>query len=410
MASWTQTGEDSYKLIAELGRDARGKRLREFDTIHLGRKPKKGELDLEAAKFEEAVRGGKWQKRGVVGFEDFVEGDWKKNYADVQLGEYTRKNYMDVIRTHLLPEFGRYQLDKITTMQIVSFMTWLRTPAARKDGRKKPLATNTQLNVYKALKAILDAAYEWRLLIDNPMDGVKRPRADKAEQRALKLRKKSLTADEAADVIEALAQEPEKWRLYFIGVLLGGFRRGEMLAVEWPALDEVNGGLYVDKQITFDEEGAATEGEVKTVESEGFVPLPRWYVLQLAAYKKTWLREKLACPPDKWLGGDKEYIFHGGYGAVYYPNTPSLRWRKFLARHGLPGIRLHDLRHTTAMLLRKYGADLRTVQEQLRHTKLATTEIYLDKGGVISRGQIDLLDALDPQQKRGHQMVTRGHL
>ncbi|MEK4512897.1 tyrosine-type recombinase/integrase [Paenibacillus sp. FSL K6-2524] len=409
MASWVERGKNTYKLTAELGYDAKGKRMRDTTTITLDHKPRKGELDLAAAKFEEDVKGGKWQKPGVIGFEEFVYGDWKKNYADINLGDYTRKNYMALIKTHLIPAFGRFHLDKINTMQIVSFFTSLRSPDARKDKRNKPLATNTLLNIYKALKAILDAAHDWNLIVNNPMVGVKRPTAPKSEQREIKMRKKSYSPTEATGVITALYSEPKQWKLYYLGVLLGGFRRGEYLAVEWSEVDFVNGGVYIEKQITFDEEGKSVEGEVKTVESEGFVPMPRWYMDELLTYKREWMKHKMGCDPQDWKGGNKQYLFHPGHGDKYYPNTPSRRWRMFLDDHKLPRVRLHDLRHTTAMLLRAYGADLKAIQEQLRHSRLATTtDIYMTKDGVISRGNIDLLDDLDPKKRRGHQLVTEG--
>lgn len=75
-------------------------------------------------------------------------------------------------------------------MHIVTFITSLRSPEARKDKRDKPLSTNTLLNICKALKSILDSAHECRLIAKNPIDGVSRPKADKKE---LKSRKKSYT-------------------------------------------------------------------------------------------------------------------------------------------------------------------------------------------------------------------------
>ncbi len=407
MANWAKRGDNTYRLIAELGYDAKGKRLRETTTITLEHKPRKGELDLAAAKFEDDVRNGEWVKPGAKGFEAFVH-DWKENYANQNLGDYTRKIYMANINTHLIPAFGRYQLDRITTMQIVKFMTSLRSPDARKDKRKKPLSTNTILNIYKALKSILDCAHEWRVIVKNPIDGVARPKADKAEKKELKSRKKSYTAAEATEVIMKLYEGPTVWKLYFVGVLLGGYRRGELLAVEWPAVDFENGGIYIDKQISFDEEGNSIEAELKTEESEAFVPMPRWYMDELKLYKREWMKYKMSCDPDDWKGGYKQYLFHGGTGEKYYPNTPSLTWRRFLDKHNLPRIRLHDLRHTTAMLLRDFGADLKTIQEQLRHSKLATTtDIYMQRDTInVSRGSADLFDALDPKKEHGHQTDT----
>ncbi|NIK79070.1 integrase [Paenibacillus castaneae] len=78
-------------------------------------------------------------------------------------------------------------------------------------------------------------------------------------------------------------------------------------------------------------------------------------------------------------------------------------------KHNLPRVRLHDLRHTTAMLLREYGADLKTIQEHQRHSKLATTtDIYMQRDTtIVSRGSADLFDVLDPKKSREHQMDTK---
>ncbi|WP_025690917.1 tyrosine-type recombinase/integrase [Paenibacillus zanthoxyli] len=406
MANWQDKGNGKYKLIAELGYDAKGKRMREFTTITLDRKPRKGELDLEAAKFEDAVKNGTWQKPLNMGFEEFVLNDWKKNYADIEMGDYTRKNVMSLIKCRLIPEFGRYQLDRISTIQIVRYFTSLSEPAARKDKRKGALSTNTLINIYKALKSIFDTAKEWKLIVRNPMDGVKRPKPGKSELRKMKNRKKSYTSEEVERAITALYNEPDTWKLYFIGVLLGGYRRGEFLATEWPDCDFDNNQIYVGKQITLDEEGRSVEGEVKTIESEGYVPMPSWYMIELRLYKRRQIRERMKMKPGEWKGGDKRYAFHSGYGEKYYPNTPSLRWRRILDKYNLPRIRLHDLRHTTALLLRKYGADLKTIQSQLRHSRLATTtDIYMERDtGPI--GEENLFEVFDPKKQRGHQMDT----
>lgn len=39
--------------------------------------------------------------------------------------------------------------------------------------------------------------------------------------------------------------------------------------------------------------------------------------------------------------------------------------------------RLHDLRHTHALLLLETGASVSTIQQRLRHSQQATTERYL---------------------------------
>ncbi|MFD7525321.1 tyrosine-type recombinase/integrase [Paenibacillus chitinolyticus] len=282
-------------------------------------------------------------------------------------------------------------MDQIRPLHLVTFFAGL----TKKDG--SPMATNTKLNIYKAAKSIFDAAFDWKLIPENPMEGVQRPSAGKKEKKAMRSVKKNYTRSEVETLLTALYSLPTNWRLYFTGVLLGGFRRGEFLAVEWNDINYERRAIWIEDQITFDEEGNKIESEVKTEESEGWVYMPQWYMEELKRYERIWKKEKLSC--KKWLGGDKQYIFHGGQGVMYYPSTPTLTWRRFLAKYELPHVKLHGLRHTAGMLLRENGADLKTIQERLRHTKIGTTaDIYTHESESISREAADQLEGLRPKR------------
>src|SRR5690606_27092901 len=103
---------------------------------------------------------------------------------------------------------------------------------------------------------------------------------------------------EVQQLVLALYKLPKVWRLYFLGVAFGGFRRGEMLGVEWHNIDFDGNRIYIEKQITFDEEGKKTEGELKTEFSEGWIAMPKWYIDELRLYKEEWLAQKKDCV--KW--------------------------------------------------------------------------------------------------------------
>lgn len=404
MPSIERRGKRSFRLIVE-DESVGGKRVQRKKTIRITddallktTKKLNDYLNTELAKFKMEVESGEYIKPQRMTFQDFIPV-WKKNFADVKLGEYTRKNYMDIITGRLIPEFGNMPMNKITTMRIVSFLASLRSQEGRKTGSDRPLSTNYVLNIYKVLKSIFAAATTWKVISKDPMLGVERPSPSKAEKKAIKSRKNTYSLEEARQVILALYEEPERWRLYFIGALLGGFRRGEMLAVEWPQVDFTACGIHICKQITLSETGAAKEGELKTEESEAFVPMPRWYMDALKEYKERWEAEK-ASLGGKWKGGDKQYLFHGGTGLCFYPKTPTSTWNKFLKKHNLPHIRLHDLRHTTATLLRDDGVDAKSIQERLRHTRLSTTaDIYMHKTISVSRTTADHLEKLDPHNE-----------
>lgn len=406
-------GTYSWRLRIDLGFHPDGTRNRPDETIKLddpslrklsekckgysdATRKLKDYLDDQLADFKQKVLKGEYIKPSKLTFSKFALTTWKENYANVKLGGYTRGNYMYLIKTHLIPRFGHMELSEIKTMFLVKYMTLLKAPEARKKANGKPLATSSQLNIYKALKAIFDAAYEWKIISSNPMDGVERPVADKKEKRAIRTRKKFYTKSEAMQLILALYKEPKRWRLYFIGVMLGGFRRGEMLGVEWGNVDFDNNSIYLETQITFDEDGKKIEDELKTEHSEGWIAMPKWYMDELRIYKEEWIEEMKTCP--NWEGGKKQYVFHGGKGIMYFPTTPTTTWRKFLSRNELPHIRLHDLRHTTATLLRGSKVDLKAIQERLRHSKLSTTaDLYTHETEEISREAADTFEIFDPE-------------
>lgn len=394
MAYYEHISGDKYKLVTrDLNVIGRRKRITKTVTVppEIARTKLRKEqwLAAQAFEFEEQVNSGDIVRTDKLTFEQFIP-KWEKGYAAQNMGEYTIRNTMSTIRTHLIPTFGQVRLDQIKTIHLVTFFAELK----RKDG--KPMATNTKLNIYKAAKSIFDAAHQWNLIAQNPIEGVQRPSQSKKEKKAIRDKKKNYTIEESYKVLEAMYNLPTRWRLYFTGSLLGGFRRGELLAIEWDDLDFDNNCIWIEKQITLDKEGNVVESEVKTDESEDWVAMPSWYMEELRAYEREWKKEKLQC--KEWLGEDKQYIFHAGQGRPYYPSTATTTWAKFLERNELPHISLHGLRHTAGNILRDMGADMKTIQERLRHTKLATTaDIYTHRNENINRDAADKLEALNPK-------------
>ncbi|MEV4604979.1 tyrosine-type recombinase/integrase [Amycolatopsis sp. NPDC049253] len=60
-------------------------------------------------------------------------------------------------------------------------------------------------------------------------------------------------------------------------------------------------------------------------------------------------------------------------GSPLHPADVTARFQELTRRAGLPPIRLHDLRHAAASLALAAGADMKVVQNMLRHSSIAVT-------------------------------------
>ena len=62
------------------------------------------------------------------------------------------------------------------------------------------------------------------------------------------------------------------------------------------------------------------------------------------------------------------YVYVRDDGKTYYPDTVEKQLKKFLKKHGLPPVGLHELRHTYCSRLLTGGIDLTTVQHLMGHS------------------------------------------
>lgn len=388
MASIEKRGKNSWRLVVEAGYGPDGKRIRRTKTIRIEdeallrtTKKLRDYLNEELTKFKIEVEAGEYIAPEKKTFAAFAE-EWQKKFAEKELSPTTLKNDLNRLNKHILPKFGHMRLDQLKTIHIVNFINELR---------ESGLSENTILNIYKVLKSILTCAKEWRLIATNPIDGVKRPKQEKK-------RMKYLDENEAREVIAALYNEPPVWRLYFLGAMLGGFRRGELLALEWSDVNFEDNTIYIGKSIALTVNGAPLIKKPKTDESEGLVDMPEWYMRELHTFYKNWQKERWSLG-DLWKGGDRQFVFHNGYGKPFHYTTPTGTWKKFLRRNGLKDIRLHDLRHTAATLLIEAGADLKIVQERLRHSKYQTTaDFYAHVTKKVSKETAAKLEKFNPKR------------
>ena len=70
-------------------------------------------------------------------------------------------------------------------------------------------------------------------------------------------------------------------------------------------------------------------------------------------------------------------VFTNSKNTYMHPARPGEALKKYCKLAGIPEVRVHDLRHTCASLMFESGAEIKEVQERLRHSSSRTTlDIY----------------------------------
>lgn len=90
----------------------------------------------------------------------------------------------------------------------------------------------------------------------------------------------------------------------------------------------------------------------------------------LRTHRARQLSERLAVG-DAWE--DSGLVFATRDGGPIHPRNDYRSFQRLLAQAGIRRVRVHDLRHTAASLLRAQGVDARTVMEVLGHSQVDLT-------------------------------------
>ena len=367
MANIEKRGENSYRFIVYLPKDANGKYPRQTKTIIIEEKmtPKqlKEFLDREYLKFKSEVLSGNYVKVDKMLFNDFAK-QWEKDFAST-LALTTYGNHQRKLNLHINPVIGHMRMDQINSFHLMSIIRDMK----RYDGKDEPLTYHAKQDVYRTLKSIFKYAVKWGVISKNPMDGVEKPRPSDTDE--IDKEMQVYEEPEIETLMHLLQSEPASWRMMFTLALAAGLRKGELLGLEWKDVDFENQQIYIHQTIVFTNQGPHIK-TTKTKKSKRYVTLPQSVMNELKAYRKHWAKEKLQ-KGEMWIEKEREWLFHSFNGTHMYPTSPSKRWKQFIDRHGFKYIRLHDLRHTSASLLIAQGVHAKIISERLGHSDISVT-------------------------------------
>ena len=280
-------------------------------------------------------------------FASFVE----QYTADMKtrLKENTWATKDHIIRSKLLPYFGKLKMCNITAQQII---TWQNEMLNYKDGNGKPYSPVYLKTVHNQLSAIFNHAVRYYNLRDNP--------CKKAGSMGKKKNREMLfwTKAEYLKFAEAMMDKPLSYyafeMLYWCGI-----RLGEMLALTPADFD-------------FDKKTVSISKSYQRINGRDIITPP-----------KTDSSIRKVLMPDK-LCDEMQDCINSIYGIKNNMRIFTIT-KSYLTHEmergckatGVPKIRIHDLRHSAVSLLIDKGYSAVAIAERVGHSSpVETLEVY----------------------------------
>lgn len=312
--------------------------------------PTKKECEAKLRAAIAAVEAGKTSNSNKVTLREFVEQWLAAKEHTVRPATFRR--YSDVMRKHVLPALGSVRLAKLGASHLQ------RLYSERLESGLSPTTVN---HIHVTLHGALKQAVRWGMIDRNPTELVDPPRRAQPETQTWSL--------EDARAILAAGDKTNLaalWRL----ALSTGMRRGEILGLKWEDIDFQSGTLSVRRTLSRGKGGRWEEGQPKTAAGRRSIALPTDCLDALKRHRVQQAEERLRLGP---LWEDHGFVFTGHTGRPLHVNSLDVQFRKLIETAGVPKIRFHDLRHTSATLMLLIGEHPKIVQERLGHSDISMT-------------------------------------
>ncbi len=270
----------------------------------------------------------------------------------------TAKSYAELIRWYVKPRIGATRLADLNALHLRGlYANLLATGSVRGAG---PLAPATVGGVHRVLRKACGDAVEAGLLSRSPLVGVRPPRVSSPEV-------ETWSAVEVHRFLDGVLND----RLYGLWVLViaTGMRRGEIAGLRWADVD-LDAGVIAVRRSRVSVGWQVYEGEPKSRSSRRTISVDERVVAILVSHRRRQLEERLAWG-EAW--SNTGYVFTIEDGTPVHPERIKTFFDRLVEAVGVPKIRFHDLRHTSATLALAAGIHPKVVSERLGHASIAIT-------------------------------------
>ena len=285
---------------------------------------------------------------------------WWESYKNT-IKPNSQQSMEGIVRLHILPVFGDYKLDKLTTPIIQQQVNKWADKANK--GEKGAYANYSFLNNIN--RRILQYGVTMQAIQHNPARDVIIPRKQQNKEHKVKFFSNQELKQflDYLDNLDLSSYENLFDYVLYKTLLASGCRIGEALALEWSDIDLKKGIISISKTLNRYQETNTPKSKAGLRE----IDIDKATVSLLKQYKK---RQQV----QSWQLGRSERI-------VFTPFTTKYAYacllRKRLQGHfksaGVPDISFHGFRHTHATIMLYAGIEAKDLQYRLGHSNISMT-------------------------------------